>query len=377
MSFRLAADVIDKYAIASPSLRQAVCQAAVSAFLPNAEFLIKQLEDQMQFFKPVAWMESPMKATAQMDKCQTVWHGLLRHFGAHASDLRAALCDHIAPAASGEQLRAITGFFLTAVVTFGGLAYLCGLSHRAMRQKVKRSAENKIEITFIGNGGKYYEFLNPADPAGNAKDPALKTFIENLFREGDAAESSTLVTCEGVFRDAHGVQRPKAAIALGMLMGTHGGQEIEICNALGETQVTVGTMEFTSERSLGDFYAEIKQHKGPIVVSDNSAMSGFIAALDKFCPQGRLGTHVVIPGLGQNWARSLMSQLQPEFLANLRSRLTANAAMLETPGSDQPPASPSGASSSAADEPKVALEPVFIAERAALLVAIRDRYAKP
>jgi len=371
MSFKLAAGLLDRYVIAAHSFRERVILASKEM---NADLDIEKRLKELEFHKAATLNDELLAPTLSMVRCQTVWHGILTDVDSVNGGLRRfaeALTQTIYErnGTSAEAKKAIRGFFLSLLVTFGGLAYLGGIMNRGMRMLRAREGqgmENPLEIAFVGNGGKYFELLE------NRRGDCAK-FIEAMFAAGDG-HGGQGISCKGVFESGEsgslGGKQSKAAIALGMLL--HGSNEgspvtLEVCNLLGESNFCVGERIFGENDSLEDFYSAVATTdssggNAKIEGTDGSVLDRFLSALGDAAPAGFLGDSVTVPGLTDDWIKDVFGAQQVKIAALTRARLQGSAKLWQ-------------AETAQKNRRKIALEPVFVAELAALLEVIQTTHA--
>jgi hypothetical protein len=121
------------------------------------------------------------------------------------------------------------------------------------------------------------------------------------------------------------------------------------------------------DRPLLDFYQTVED-PGRFSVPQEvpPVLRRFLDQLDDALPYGRAGEQgeIVVPGADRHWCDRLKTEVYKHAKSHLDNRLKQTAS--ETQGVEQ---LPEGA--------RPALEPIFIAELASLIEAIRELHATP
>ena len=359
-SFKLASGQVNEYVVGSPAFRAAFRQAVMNAEIDSLAagqggLTLRMFED----------------GTAT--QLLNVWVGLLQSIEyADASGLAlTSVTSALAEAARGDddQARAVRGFFLTTTVLFGGLAYSAGrLLRLASDGKIGDGAFplTSVRIALTGNGSKLINLLS------SSRQPFDRVF-KDLFRRGLAGGASTVggdgaphpaetvrIEFDGVYTLADGSPAPKATVALGLLDGgiKPAEREVPVANVVLED---AGASE--AEDSLVAFYGRVVREPGAFVPGRQAPpeLAAFLDALGEALPNGHNGKRMVIPGVGPGWHEPLKTETFAEATGALLDRLADNAGDL-----------PAGAETAAGAAYVPALEPVLIAEIAALLEQVAE-----
>ena len=368
-SLKLAGRPINDYVVASPAFRRALVDLTEDALGSGT----------LGATKSVLVGERP-----RGEVITNAWVGLLQTLDDGKLD---EVVVNLTNLSDGPEGRAVKGFFLSLSLLFGGLAFSAGRLHRAASEgKVVGVAPFPLELTRLtltGNGSKLYRLLSPD---GYSFDPVF----ERLFRAGlqrpvssieqdpDASgradrAASTQLKMEGIYREeGGGAELAKATVALGLVKGVSGNKDapvLPVPDFLGEDLPGV---EGGALSPAGRFYADFARddRSFPTPHEAPPELAAFLDTMGEALPRGKNRGHTVIPGLGNDWSGWARADLYPKAAPYVRDRVgeivgakNFDVAALEDrprPGDGEYPM----------------LEPLFIAEVAALLQLIRDDYAR-
>ncbi len=342
-SFRLAGGQITRYVHASPHFREALAEV-------------------VQTIRPGAYPATlRMLGGSGTDQVGSAWTGLLQVLDDDDPSGRLLANVFLNLAESGraddEAGRAIRGFFLTNVLLFGGLGFYAGrLLAAASAGEIPGGAGpfplGDTSLTLTGNGSKLFRSVS------SERSPFGPVF-EALFRLGlgDSAQPPR-VHFNGIYKLADGTVAPKTTVAMGLLSaGSPTNAPIPVANIVGET---VDGQTFAAP--LVPFYARIR--RGEAFVAPPAPppdLAAFLDALNAHIPRGERNGFPIVPGVGRDWHVGVKETLYPRSVGTLRERLAATASGLSDSDDDVAVTS--------------AMEPLFIAELAALIDQVREDYA--
>ncbi len=341
-SFRLAADVLDRYVLDSAAFREAFCSVLLDkGGEQHRSATSKKL--QASFARGTELHEEALRC---------VWFGFLGSLMAGQGGLRT-VADELR---RRPDSRPVDGFFITASVLFGGLAYFGGLMDRERHRLDDAGAgrgQNTRSLSLIGNGARYVGLLE-----GSAAE-SWTAMLKQLFATG-AGLSPMRVQCEGL------QSSPKAAIALGLLLP---GRSAPTAARAVYSAMDSGGFALPSgaaPKDLVSFYQKFLDDMEDVswTYKADSPFAAFLTALDSAMPRGQIAGEAMIPGLlGQTaWATGLVAQANQHGLlaANVRKRMKENADRYR----EDLHKSVEG----------VSLEPLFITELAGLLTYVSTTY---
>jgi hypothetical protein len=257
---------------------------------------------------------------------------------------------------------AVQGFFLTTTLMMSGMAYFAG-------QLLKAASEGKFEgttpfdlsqvtITLTGNGSRVYNMLShPSYP--------FSTIMEELFRVGLEHDSVPIVF-EGLYKH-HDKVAPKVTVALGLLKDgiNRDMTDVPVANLVCETGYPAPEGETRFNTPLVDFYQGIDKSDVSLSVPRTAPenLSRFIETLGEVIPYGMHGKFEIIPEATIDRDKVLQDELYEQAIPLLYNRIYASAEAARGIERIQKKKRP-------------ALEPLFVAQLAALIEAIRRLYAR-
>ena len=356
-SFKLASGQVNDYVVGSPEFRSAFRKAIMAAEIDGLT-------------AGQGGLTLKMFESGTETQLLNVWVGLLQSIEYADPSGRAltAVTSALAEAARGDdpEARAVRGFFLTTTVLFGGLAYATGRLLRMASDGELGGAAfplNSVRVALTGNGSKLINLLS------SDRWPFDRVF-RDLFRRGLVGTSaggdgqphpaeSVRIEFDGVYT-LDGVPAPKATVALGLLDGGIDPAEREVPTANVALEDVSGVGD---DGSLIAFYGRMAREPGAFMPGRTAPpqLAAFLDTLAESLPNGHNGKRMVIPGVGPDWHEPLKTETFADATGVLLDRLAENAGDL-----------PAGAGTAAGAAYVPALEPVLIAEIAALLDQIRE-----
>ncbi len=348
-SFKLAGGQVTRYVIAAPLFREGLAE-------------VVRL-DKKEAYKITLDMLCAPGASA--DQIGSAWTGLLQTLDDDdpSGRLLANVFLNLAEAGRADDAagRAIRGFFLTNVLMFGGLAYYAGrLLAAAAHGDIPGSPAFPISdttLTLTGNGAKLFRTVS-------SDRSSFGPVMDALFRLGLGPDAQPQrVHFEGVYK-LDGVAAPKTTVAMGLLSaGSPTNDPIPVANVVGETlDAAAGEPGQTFASPLVPFYARIRRGGAYVApAAPPEDLARFLDALNAEIPRGERNGYPVVPGVGRDWHTGVKETLYPRSVGTLQERLAATAAGLTDSDDDLSVTS--------------AMEPLFIAELAALVDQVREDYA--
>ncbi len=341
-SFKLAGGQITRYVHASPAFREAIAE-------------VVRLDKKGAYDITLNMLRS-----GGADQVSSAWTGLLQTLDDDdpSGRLLANVFLNLAEGGRADDAagKAIRGFFLTNVLLFGGMSVYAGrLLSAAARGDIAGSTPFQIgdtTLTLTGNGSKLFRAIS------SERSP-FGPVVEALFRLGlGEGMQPPRVHFNGIYTLPDGTVAPKTTVALGLLSaGGPTNAPIPVANVVGET---VGGQTFASP--LVPFYAGIRRgaaYDAPAEAPPD--LAAFLDALNEHLPRGERNGYPIVPGAGRDWNVGLKETLYPRSVGTLRERLAATASTLKDSDDDVAVTS--------------AMEPLFVAEIAALIDQVREDYA--
>ena len=312
--------------------------------------------------------EFKTRSSAPRDSNMTLqmWLGLLQQITdvdeSNDAKLLILILNYLRTEASEGD--AIQGFFLSNLLLMGGLAYFAGqLMKMASKGKLEGEAFplSKVTITLTGNGSRLYNMLTDTKYE-------FSSIMEKLFRVGATVDDNDLpIEFDGLHR-YNNVIAPKVSVALGLLKSSDKGElrDVPVANITGEEGYpSVGNTETTFSSSLVEYYQAIHKNEirmdPPVEVPEN--LERFLDALEKALPYGMHREFKVIPAAHKEWADKLKSSVYRQAVPSIKDRGYENAKLAD--GIESIP-----------EKDRPALEPLFVAQIAGLIDAVRDQYAQ-
>lgn len=367
-SFKLAAGQINDFIQEAPTFRAQFVEAIEQRAKRKVLGMSSGGQSDYANIDPslVDGFKSPSSNPRDGDMTLQMWLGLLQQItdvdSSNDAQLLVRILNYLRTEASEGD--AIQGFFLSNLLLMGGLAYFAG-------QLMKMASEGKLEggpfplskvtITLTGNGSRLYNMLTDTKYE-------FSSIMEKLFRVGATVEDNDLpIKFDGLHR-YNDVIAPKVSVALGLLKSTDKGElrDVPVANITGEEgypSVRDTQTEFSS--SLVEYYQAIHKNEvrmdPPVEVPQN--LERFLDALEEALPYGMHREFKVIPAAHKEWADKLKSSVYRQAVPSIKDRGYENAKLAD--GIE---------SISKKDRP--ALEPLFVAQIAGLIDAVREQYAQ-
>ena len=367
-SFKLAAGQINEFIKDAPTFRakfvEAIEQRAKRKVLGTAsgsESAYANIDPSL-----IDGFKDPSSNPSDGDMTLQMWLGLLQQItdvdSSNDAQLLIRILNYLRTEASEGD--AIQGFFLSNLLLMGGLAYFAGqLMKMASEGKLEGEAFplSKVTITLTGNGSRLYNMLTDTKYE-------FSNIMEGLFRVGATVEDQDLpIKFDGLHR-YNDVIAPKVSVALGLLKSSDKGElrDVPVANITGEEGYpSVHDTETTFSSSLVKYYQAVHKNEvrmdPPVEVPEN--LERFLDALEEALPYGMHREFKVIPDARKEWADKLKSSVYRQAVPSIKDRGYENAKLAE--GIE---------SISKKDRP--ALEPLFVAQIAGLIDAVREQYAQ-
>ena len=367
-SLRLAGKYVDNYVVSSRPFRETIRRALGLPNVGGSEIDLSLGLERSGFFEQIAISHAEERLSESQAQGVSSWQGLLHQVDeAVAADRPGDLAGlrqfhdslrspQLLKASDEQGEDAIRGFYLTLTLLYSGLSYLGGLMQRFLPAEERSGT---MTITLLGNGAKYYQFLNTPD---SGMDEVLAALFKAAANPPDRDESVSQVSFLGIIDGEK--DSPKSAVAKGMLMPEKDGnrsvgppvRNLVLENvALGEeTSVDAGD-------SLSIFYQKLVDTKKLEVGESDSLFVDFLTTLGSLLPKGERNEYTVIPAADRNWESKLIGYVKSStFKSAVKDRLISYAKDHASDLHDD------GGKSA------VALDPVFIIELATLLDRIKQ-----
>lgn len=301
-----------------------------------------------------------------------MWFAMLQTLEDRGKGLEELVMDLRLDETSPERRRAVEGFFLSATLLFSGLAYFSGYVTRKVSESSLGRADalrgDPLRIEMTGNGSKLYRLL--AGGGGVEFHPVFVDLFRAGMRQADADLELPKVSFGGIYKH-HGAEAPKVSVALGLLETAPEKEEEMEKVKKGGIPLYAGVGEEIEAKpgiSAREYYEEVYSQGSAFRQPDEPPMllRRFLDALDDRMPHGLNGDARIVPlSRGtETWAEDLLDQLYATARGKIADRVVETAKAVKNLGG-------------VAEGKESALEPLFIAELAGLLDAIREAYAGP
>lgn len=367
-SFKLAAGQINEFIQDAPTFRAQFVEAIEQRAKRKVLGMSSGGESEYADIDPslVEGFKSRSANPRDGDMTLQMWLGLLQQItdvdSSNDAQLLIRILNYLRTEASEGD--AIQGFFLSNLLLMGGLAYFAGqLMKMASEGKLEGDAFplSKVTITLTGNGSRLYNMLTDTKYE-------FSNIMEELFRVGATVEDDDLpIKFDGLHR-YNNVIAPKVSVALGLLKSSDKGElrDVPVANITGEEGYpSVHDTETTFSSSLVEYYQAIHKNEvrmdPPVEVPDN--LERFLDALEDALPYGKHREFKVIPAARKEWSDKLKSSVYRQAVPNIKDRGYENAKLAD--GIESIP-----------EQDRPALEPLFVAQIAGLIDAVREQYAQ-
>jgi len=356
-SFLLSAGHLNRYVSASKALREALQEPVQSALSVSAA----RGEDLTMIKRHFT---EGADGSGLAGGTEMMWFAILQALEDRPGAFDDVMLNLRIAEGNPAQKRAVEGFFLSAALLFGGLAYLAGyLTRKASEAQLGgadalRGADLRIEMT--GNGSKLYRLLSGGEGAERADfHPVFIDLFLAGMRQTDADLGVPNVTFEGLYRH-DGAEAPKVTVALGLLETDAKDSVIPLFQGVGEEGLD-------TDRAL-DYYRGVNDNRTTFRAPDEAPklLRHFLDVLDDRLRHGRNRGFRVVP-LAQStetWAEDLLPALYAKARVHTEERILDTAAIVPSLSGIEEHLQP-------------ALEPLFVSELAGLLDAVREVYANP
>jgi hypothetical protein len=353
-SFKLAAGLLNEYVVESHKFR--------SVFDEKTRGLKKDWYNSLMGKQGDGGLSDLFTGAAQSpndrDVVQQIWLGLLQELS-DSGELQDVLSRIRSSSSKGD---AVQGFFLSGLLMMGGLSYFAGtLMHAASKGKVGTGNPfelSQVTITLTGNGSRVYNMLDH-------KAYPFSRIMEALFRCG-LSDKKLPIDFKGLYRHNHQVA-PKVTVALGLLGEgiDESIRELPVVDIACEGSYEGLDGETDYDTPLYELYQAIDRKDIDLRVprSTPPVMRHFLESLDETLPYGRHGGEFdVVPDARADWCETMQGDLYTHAIPLLTNRIYASAK--KTRGME-----------GVIRHRRPALEPLFIAQLAALIEAVRRFYA--
>lgn len=354
-SFLLSAGHLNRYVTASRPLREAIQEHGLQMVASSREGATNSFTLIEKHFTGEG------SAAASQGSLEMMWFAMLQALEDRGKGLEELVVDLRIDEGSPERRRAVEGFFLSATLLFSGLAYFSGYVTRKVAEASLGGADalrgEPLRIEMTGNGSKLYRLLSGG---GVEFHPVFVDLFLAGMRQADADLALPNVSFGGLYKH-NSEEAPKVTVALGLLETTEEQSHIPLYAGLGEE---MGEDQPATARA---YYERIEANRAGFRFSDEppTLLRRFLDALDDRMPHGLNGGARIIPLArgSETWAEDLLDQLYAQKArGHVQERVVETSKMVKDLGGVE-----------AGKEP--ALEPLFIAELAGLLDAIREVYA--